>query len=153
MESPESQSSSEAGIITSDGREYPDTPRMRELIRRANKIRENLPAVPEGYVRLWRGNRPDEFDRNPSYTNSLEGIALPFLDAYGGELSYVQIAKSDLTKYKRTDIVTASNAEFILPAELMTTAQIAEDTLRPKQTDGDVVHAVSPESPNGWDLT
>ena len=66
-------------IKASDGQEYMDIPRMRKFIEIGTKIRNRLPELQNGYIRLWRGNRPGELGKNPSYTNSLEGIALPFL--------------------------------------------------------------------------
>lgn len=81
----------DSGEICSGGHTYNDIPRMRELVELANAIRESLPEVPKGHLRLWRGNRRNEVGHNPSYTNSLEGIALPFLQSYGGVLSYVDV--------------------------------------------------------------
>src|SRR3989338_4584236 len=88
------------GRLVSHGHEYANTPRMRDFIRRANIIRNSLPSIPSECVRLWRGNRPNEVGENSSYTNSLEGIALPFLPHYGGSLSYVDVPKKDLNRYK-----------------------------------------------------
>lgn len=118
---------SETGLIISDCHEYSNIPEMHALIRRANVIRDNLPKLDKDHVRLWRGNRPNEVGRNPSFTNSLEGIALPFLDRYGGELSYVEIPATDLEKYIRS----GSDAEFTLSAELAVTARTIEDPSRP----------------------
>jgi len=115
--------SSQTRMLISHGHEYADTPRMREMIKRANEIRATLPAVPDGYTRLWRGNRPSEVGKNPSYTSSLEGIALPFLDGYGGELSYIDISNTDLGKYLQSG-AGARNAEFILPAETVKKVKI-----------------------------
>ena len=98
-------------------------PRMQELIRRANKIRENLPPTETGFVRLWRGNRVGEVGQNPSFTNSLEGITLPFLDAYRGSLNYVDVAENDLNTYLDTSAV-AENSEFTLSPELAAQAKI-----------------------------
>lgn len=115
----------ENGMLVSDGQEYANTPRVRWLIERGNEIRSGLPPVVDGYTRLWRGNRPGEIGKNPSFTNSLEGIALPFLETYGGELSYVDVLTGDLEKYEDKGCTSAGN-EFILPAELAERAQIAE---------------------------
>ncbi len=109
------------GMIISDGHEYLNIPRIHEFIRRANTIRESLPEVQAGYTRLWRGNRKKEIGENPSYTNSLEGIALPFLDMYEGDLSYIDISDEDLVKYMIMGGV-AENSEFILPADIVKNA-------------------------------
>lgn len=111
------------GKLISHGHEYLDTPRMRELIKRAGEIRAQLPPLADGFTRLWRGNRSGEVGLNPSYTNSLEGIALPFLGSYKGVLSYVDIPDSDLEKYLQTGAV-APDSEFILPPELVATAKV-----------------------------
>lgn len=100
-----------------------DSPRMREIIRIATLIKKSLPAIADDHVRLWRGNRPNEVGLNPSYTNSLEGIALPFLLWYEGLLSYIDIPKQDWAKYVHTGVV-AKDAEFILPKDLVKHAQI-----------------------------
>ena len=122
----------ETGMIVSEGHEYANTPRMREFVRRANKIRSGLPKPPEGALRLWRGNRPDEVGVNPSFTNSLEGIALPFLEAYQGDLSYIDIPKTDSEKYLRKGLV-AEDSEFIVPSEVAKTAKIIPAEAPPKK--------------------
>ncbi len=113
----------ETGKLISHGHEYIDSPRIRELIKKANEIRSSLPPVKEGFMRLWRGNRKGEVGKNPSYTNSLEGIALPFLGSYGGVLSYVDIPDADLEKYLQTGAV-AEGSEFRLPPELVETVKV-----------------------------
>jgi hypothetical protein len=113
----------DSGQIVSDRQVYEDTPRMRSLVELANAIRQSLPKFQEGYVRLWRGNRRDEIGHNPSYTNSLEGIALPFLRDYGGVLSYIDIPQEEIEKYLRTGAV-AKDSEFILPSEVVKNATI-----------------------------
>lgn len=124
---PEFNINPETGRIISDGHEYLNIPRMQELIRRANKIRGSLPVVSDGYTRLWRGNRPDEVGKNPSFTNSLEGIALPFLSSYGGKLTYVNVPTEDLNKYLDT-IGSAPDSEFILPSELAGQAIVVDES-------------------------
>ncbi len=115
--------------ITDDGKikteegDYLNTPRVQELVRIMTAIKESLPSIPEGYVRLWRGNRKNEVGKNPQYTNSLSGIALPFLMGYGGHLSYVDISKEDAEKCLKTGAV-AEGAEFMLPKELLSNVQI-----------------------------
>lgn len=117
----------ETGMIVSDGHEYANTPRMREFIRRANEIRSSLPPTPEDTLRLWRGNRPDEVGENPSFTNSLEGIALPFLDSYEGDLSYIEIPRADSGKYVTKD------SEFNVPTEIAKTAKVVIKATPPQK--------------------
>lgn len=114
-------------MLVSEGHEYANTPRMREFFRRARSIRERLPPLSDDHVRLWRGNRVGEIGQNPSFTNSLEGIALPFLDAYGGTLTYVDVLKADLDKYV-TNSGSAADSEFILTPELAYKAVAIEGT-------------------------
>lgn len=121
------------GKLISHGHEYEDTPRMRSLIEKANEIRGSVSAIPEGYSRLWRANRPGEVGKNPSYTNSLEGIALPFLEGYGGKISYVDIPEEDLVKYVR-DGVVAPGAEFVLPLEVLKQVEVVESIGSEKET-------------------
>jgi hypothetical protein len=104
-------------VLKHDGIEYADTPRIKSLIEKAEGIQSNLPPVQEGMIRLYRGNREGEVGQNPSFTNSLVGIALPFQESYGGSLSYVDIPKADLAKYESTT-ASAPGSEFSLPAEL-----------------------------------
>ncbi len=111
----------ESGQILSDGQTYEDTPQMRALVELADAIRKSLPDVQVGHVRLWRGNRPDEVSYNPSYTNSLEGIALPFLGGYKGVLSYIDVPVEEVRKYL---ISGAKDAEFMLPSELVKNTEI-----------------------------
>lgn len=113
--------STEDGQIVCDGSLYQDTPRMRNLGRIAHAIRQQLPPVDSGSVRLWRGNRVGEVGLNPSYTNSLEGIALPFLLGYGGPLSYVDVREDELDNYLSSG---AEGAEFILPSEIVSGAHV-----------------------------
>ncbi len=115
----------ETEMLVSEGHEYANIPRMRELIRKANRVRNSLPPVAEDHIRLWRGNRPDEIGQNPSFTNSLEGIALPFLRQYQGKISYIDVLKADLKKYEAGGGVPG--AEFILPSELAKKAIIVEE--------------------------
>lgn len=93
--------------------------------RDAEAIKRSLPPVEEGHTRLWRGNRPGEVGKNPSFTNDLPGIALPFLKGYRGALSYVDVSTSDLKKYEQK-IASAPGAEFILPAAMAAQAKIAK---------------------------
>jgi len=95
--------------------------RMQALTELAVAIKESLPDVQKGYVRLWRGNREGEVGHNPSYTNSLEGIALPFLSSYGGILSYVDVPEKEVEKYLSGG---APGAEFILPPNLVKDCEI-----------------------------
>ena len=107
----------DSGEIIRSGHTYHDIPRMRELVELGDAIRESLPPVPREHMRLWRGNRPNEVGHNPSYTNSLEGIALPFLRAYRGVLSYVDVPEKDVWGFLSGG---AKNSEFVLSHEFMT---------------------------------
>lgn len=104
-------------IKAADGQEYANTPRMQKLVEQGNEIRGSLPSVPEGHTRLWRGNRPGETGQNPSFTNSLEGIALPFKEQYGGDLSYIDVPTVELSQYENK-VGTAQGSEFILPENI-----------------------------------
>lgn len=86
-------------MIIYEDQEYHDVPRIRELIKRADAIQNDLTPVADGFVRLWRGNKNDEVGKNPIYTSSLVGIALPFLESYEGNLAYVDVPTQDLKKY------------------------------------------------------
>lgn len=119
----------ESGQIVSDGQIYENNSKMRALIELAGAIRKSLPDVQDGYIRLWRGNRPNEVAHNPSYTNSLEGIALPFLRSYAGVLSYIDIPKEEEKKYLTSG---AKDSEFILPPEIVKKVKIVGFT--PKET-------------------
>jgi len=82
------------------------------------------PPVAEGMTRLWRGNRPNETGAGLNFTNDLPGIALPFREAYGGELSYVDVPSSQLADFE-IKAGAAPGAEFHLPADLAATARVA----------------------------
>jgi len=109
--------------VSYEGQDYLDTPRIRSLIKKADNINKAVPSVPEGMTRLWRGNRPGEVGQNPSFTNSLVGIALPFNESYGGDLSYVDVPTADLSKYESVGAV-AKGAEFRVTPEIAATAQV-----------------------------
>lgn len=87
----------------------------------AAEIEKKLPAPTAGHTRLWRGNRPGEVGKNPSFTTDLPGIALPFKKAYSGPLSYVDVPSADLAKYE-DKVGVATGAEFQLPADLASKA-------------------------------
>lgn len=88
-------------------------------------IESRLPAVADGFTRMWRGNRPGEVGQNPQFTNDLPGIALPFKEGYGGPLSYVDVLTKDISKYENRGVV-AAGAEFILPPEIAKKAVAVE---------------------------
>jgi len=111
------------GRIESGGHTYEDTPRMRSLAKAAQAIRTSLPEVPEGHVRLWRGNRKTEVGFNPSYTSSLEAIALPFLSQYRGYLTYVDVPE-EVAKESLQEGLVADNAEFIIPKRFAEKAKV-----------------------------
>jgi len=98
----------------------PPIVRFRKM---ASKIESSLPPVAEGMTRLWRGNRPDEVGHNPQFTNSLEGIALPFRQAYNGPLSYVDVSSSDLPSYEQ-NVGAAPGAEFVVPGHIASQAKV-----------------------------
>jgi broad specificity phosphatase PhoE len=112
-------------IKNSLGHEYANTPRMQGLIKRAEKIRTELPEAPEGTTRLYRGNRPGE-EGATTFTDSLEGIALPFKDSYGGDLSYVDVPTDKLAEYKNT--VGTAEGEYNVPQEIADKAQPIKET-------------------------
>lgn len=123
----------ELGRISRDGQIYIDSPRMRAFIEIADAIRESIPKVDDGHVRLWRGNRKSEVGCNPSYTNSLEGIALPFLTLYGGVLSYVDVSKDDAKKFLLLGDGSASDSEFMLSVDVAKNVEIVGFT--PEEAD------------------
>jgi hypothetical protein len=82
--------------------------------RHAQLINAALPPPKDRHTRLWRGNRPGEVTSNPSFTNSLDGIALPFRQMYGGQLSYVDVPTERLSAYELTE-GTAKGSEFEVP--------------------------------------
>lgn len=138
----------ESGQILSDGQTYENNPKIRALVELADAIRKGLPDVQVGYVRLWRGNRPDEVGHNPSYTNSLEGIALPFLRGYNGVLSYIDVPQEEAKKYLTSG---AKDSEFILPSEVVKNVKIVGFTS--EETDDIKKKARSlseTEQGNGW---
>lgn len=87
----------------------------------ASAIQEATPAPQEGFTRLWRGNRPGETGSATSFTNDLPGIALPFREAYKGDLSFVDVPTSDLAQYENKGAV-APGAEFSLPEDIASSA-------------------------------
>lgn len=105
----------------------PPIVRYREELK---AIEARLPPVAEGSTRLWRGNRPGEVGLNPQFTNDAAGIAIPFRNAYGGPLSYVDVPTADLPKYVNKG-AAAENAEFILPAELAARAKVVPELPTP----------------------
>ena len=112
--------------ITYHGQSYMNTPRIQNLIQQAQAIESQLPPVRSGMTRLWRGNRPGEVGSNPTFTNSLVGIALPFLEQYGGSLTYIDVPTRDLAKY--TDrVASAPDSEFTVTPELAGQAQVVKE--------------------------
>ncbi len=100
-------------------------PPVAAFRRQLAEIEKNLPAVPPEHTRLWRGNRPGEIGQNPHFTNDAAGIAMPFRQAYRGELSYVDVPTADLARYEDKGAV-APGAEFSLPPEIAAKAKSAE---------------------------
>ena len=93
-------------------------------------IIKSLPKVKDGYIRLWRGNRPNEVGINPSYTSSLEGIALPFVYGYDGVLSYIDLPISDISNYEVSGGVDGE--EFIIPNSLLKNVVVVDKILYKK---------------------
>jgi len=95
-------------------------------------INQKLSKIKPGFVRLWRGNRPNEVGKNPSYTNSLEGIALPFYYSYfekgkNSVLSYIDITEDEAKKYLTSG--SAKDSEFMLPKEILNRVQIVNKNI------------------------
>ena len=88
----------------------------------AANLETAAPPVAEGTTRLWRGNRPGEVGKASTFTNDLPGIALPFRDAYGGDLSYVDVPTESLPDYENK-AGAAPGAEFNVPAEIAQSAR------------------------------
>jgi hypothetical protein len=119
----------------------------------ADIIQQELPTVPDEYIRLWRANRVGEVGKNPSYTTSLEGIALPFLVAYKGPLSFVDVPADLLPEYATSGATNddGTPAEYILPIEYLGNAQIVglskEESSAIMSTSLD-----KPENTGSWDF-
>ena len=144
------------GKLISDGHEYNNILRMREFIKYGDAIRNSLPSIKNGCIRLWRGNRPGEVGQNSSFTSSLEGIAIPFWLSYGGDLSYIDVPENDLKEYLCTSAV-AENSEFGVSAELAQTAKIVEGLVNPNAKEK--VEKIIPKdledgsgNPKGWGM-
>lgn len=88
----------------------------------AAAIEATLPPVANGYTRLWRGNRPGEIGTARQFTNDLPGIALPFREAYGHDISYVDVPTTELAQHENK-AGAAPGAEFSLPPELAAQAK------------------------------
>ena len=89
----------------------------------AQRIESSIPAVANGYTRLWRGNRKGEVGSATQFTNDLPGIALPFRNAYGGDLSYVDVITADLPSYENK-VGGAPGAEFAIPKKIASGAAV-----------------------------
>ena len=149
MQEPVFQTNENGDIKGSDGIYYKDTPQMRAFIKIAISLKETLPATPDCYVRLWRGNRQYEVSLNPSYTNSLEGIALALLMSYKWPLSYIDIPREDLSKYERRG--GAPWSEFILPSEIVKKCHIV--WLSDNEAEHLKLHSKSEQSQtNPWNI-
>lgn len=127
--------------------DLPEAPTTREppivaFRREAMAIEAELPPVEPGLTRLWRGNRLGEVAQNPSFTSSLDGIALPFRNAYGGELSYVDVPTADLPSYPHGPVAT--DAEFMLPKDLAEKAKVVQKAEAPAAKPGGVTESPPP---------
>lgn len=138
-------------IITDEG-VFSNTPHTRKLIAIADKIKSTLEQPAEGYVRLWRGSRLNEVGTNPSYTNSLAGIALPFLLNYKGCLTYIDVLKIESEKYLPTS-GAARGSEFILPNKYLEAVKVVG--LSKADTDELIRNSKQyiPESDRQWSIT
>lgn len=100
------------------------TPKEAPIVRFrkiATGIEASAPPIAEGFTRLWRGNRPGENGKGLLFTNDLPGIALPFQEGYGGDLTYIDVPSNDLPAYESQG-AAAPGAEFFLPPALASTA-------------------------------
>jgi predicted kinase len=97
----------------------------------AAQVEATLPPVEPGQVRLWRGARSTERGAGLNFTTDLAGIALPFRNAYGGELRYIDLPESDLAGF--TMGAGATDAEFHLPAEVAAKSTPVTDRAPPEQ--------------------
>jgi len=97
-----------------DGETYLSNPRTIYYNEMAKIIFNSLPKVENGCTRLWRGSRTNEVNENTVVTNSLVGIALPFMYGYKGVMTYVDVSTSEYVNYVQKSGV-APNSEFMLP--------------------------------------
>lgn len=128
------------GVTVESKREAPIVAFRKE----AAKIEAALPPVEDGYVRLWRGNRPGEEGSNPSFTTSLSGIALPFQKAYGGKLTYVDVPKEKLEEYAQGR-AAATDEEFTVPADIAKQARLAEPRAQDAPKTAEPAQTAEPE--------
>ena len=106
---------SEKLFIGADGyNDYFTNPRTIYYNEIAIRIINNLPKIKEGYKRFWRGSRLDEIGNNTIVTDSLVGIALPFMYQYNGEMTYVDVPIDKYRNYVQKG-ATAKDSEFLLP--------------------------------------
>jgi hypothetical protein len=139
-----------SGRIERDGQFYEDNQKTRAFIEIGDAIRDSLPVISEENIRLWRGNRKEEVGHNPSYTNSLDGIALPFLFDYNGVLSYIEISKKDAEKYL-VEAGAAAGSEFILPKKVLKNIKIVGFTENEEMELKAKTKPLSREEKPGWD--
>lgn len=148
-----------APALTSAGKDAPESPpapaspREAPIVKyraEAQRISAALASPSPGTTRLWRGNRPEgDVGINPRFTDDLPGIALPFAEAYGGPISYVDVPSEILPRYASEN----SPAEYRLPEFMARAAQIVEPSLsreevgeRVSANPEDVVETVAPEN-------
>lgn len=121
------------GVVISDKMVAGQVPRVR-FEQDAARIEASLPEPPEGYERLWRGNRPGEVGTARQFTNDLAGIALPFREGYRGDISYVDVPIDRLDEYlNKTG--GAPGAEFLVPSETAATATPVKTRLASESPD------------------
>jgi len=97
-----------------DGGEYFLNPRTNYYNELGKIIYTHIPEPAEGYTRLWRGSRAEEVGHNTIVTNSLIGIALPFMYHYNGVMTYVDVPTEEYMQHVQKGAV-APDAEFLLP--------------------------------------
>lgn len=117
-----------AEIVQISGKMIPGEWPIVRFRNDAARIQASLPPVPAGHIRLWRGNRPGEIGNAQSFTSDLPGIALPFREPYGGDISYVDVPQAQLPPASRGG---APGVEFYLPRELAQMARpVGVDIIR-----------------------
>lgn len=97
--------------------------KLHQIANRAERIQASLPPVAPGHIRLWRGNRrTDKIGTANRYSDSLDGISLPFRDAYGGYLTYL-----DLPIELAQEFVSPGEPNaYFFPDEIAKSAQIVD---------------------------
>lgn len=117
-----------------------EDPRITQLKQEAANVENEQPSVGSGMTRLWRGNRVAGDEGNPSYTDDLSGIALPFQKAYGGKLSFVDVPTNQLSGMRASATGGRTSAEYTVPDDFTRLARYAASGGKP------IAHVI--EDPN-----